>query len=72
MVGDINIGGIVLTGVAAVLLVLGLLGVILIGADKIFATAGLAIPYLGLCGWLLVVLVAVVALLWVFSRWTEG
>lgn len=70
VVGDIKVGSIVvaLGVVGAALLVLGLLGLGAVGLDRIFTALGLVIPDLGLCGWILLVVVAALGILVILER----
>ena len=69
MVGDVKIGPIVLTAIAAVILVIGLLGLAALALDRVLTAVGLAASAFAALGWVLIFLAVVLALLYVLSQW---
>lgn len=68
MVGDINLGGLVIAGVGAAILAIGLLGIALLGLGNILSYIGLPADLVSVCGWILIIGAAVVGFLYILSR----
>ncbi len=71
MVGDIKIGPIVIGAIAAVILVIGLLGLGALALNQVLSTIGIATSALSGLGWGLVFLAVVLAVLYILSRWRD-
>ena len=71
MVGDVKIGPIVIGAIAAVILVIGLLGLGALALNQVLGGIGIATAALSALGWGLVFLAVVLAVLYILSRWRE-
>ena len=69
VVGDVKIGPIVLTAIAAVILVIGLLGLGAVALSQLLNAVGVATSALSAVGWGLVFLAVAIAILYILSQW---
>ncbi len=71
MVGDIKIGPIVIGAVAAVILVIGLLGLGALALNQVLSAIGVAASALSALGWGLVFLAVALAVVYILTRWRD-